>query len=159
MHCSPNVMGRNNGLTRKRSKLESNSSAPMICTWRICGWQIEYFPGHFERIHHVRKKYACAACESNGGNPRIETAAKLETAIDKGLAGPGLLSYIVTAKAVRVWLMMRSFLFACLNSGVQFTSRCPNFRNRLSYPANGQDSVPSDQAELQSQEKISMFKP
>ena len=61
-------------------------------------WQIEYFPGHFERIHHVRKKYACAACETNGDNPRIETAAKPETAIDKGLAGPGLLSYIVTSK-------------------------------------------------------------
>jgi transposase len=61
-------------------------------------WQIEYFPGHFERIHHVRKKYACAACESNGDNPRIGTAAKPETAIDKGLAGPGLLSYIVTSK-------------------------------------------------------------
>jgi len=61
-------------------------------------WQIEYFPGHFERIHHVRKKYACAACESNGENPRIETAAKPEAAIDKGLAGPGLLSYIVTSK-------------------------------------------------------------
>jgi transposase len=61
-------------------------------------WQIEYFPGHFERIHHVRKKYACAVCETNGGNPRIETAAKPEAAIDKGLAGPGLLSYIVTSK-------------------------------------------------------------
>jgi transposase len=61
-------------------------------------WQVEYFPGHFERIHHVRKKYACAACETNGDNPRIETAAKPETAIDKGLAGPGLLSYIVTSK-------------------------------------------------------------
>jgi transposase len=61
-------------------------------------WQIEYFPGHFERIHHVRKKYACAACETNGENPRIETAAKPEAAIDKGLAGPGLLSYIVTSK-------------------------------------------------------------
>jgi transposase len=61
-------------------------------------WQIEYFPGHFERIHHVRKKYACAACESNGDNPRIETAAKPESAIDKGLAGPGLLAYIVTSK-------------------------------------------------------------
>ena len=22
-------------------------------------WQVEYLPGHFERIHHVRKKYAC----------------------------------------------------------------------------------------------------
>jgi transposase len=41
-------------------------------------WQIEYFPGHFERIHHVRNKYACAACETNGDNPRIETAAKPE---------------------------------------------------------------------------------
>jgi transposase len=61
-------------------------------------WQIEYFPGHFERIHHVRKKYACAACETNGDNPRITTAAKPEAAIDKGLAGPGLLSYIVTSK-------------------------------------------------------------
>lgn len=61
-------------------------------------WQIEYFPGHFERIHHVRKKYACAACETNGENPRMETAAKPEAAIDKGLAGPGLLSYIVTSK-------------------------------------------------------------
>lgn len=43
-------------------------------------------------------KYACAVCESNGDNPQIETAAKPETAIDKGLAGPGLLSYIVTSK-------------------------------------------------------------
>ncbi len=61
-------------------------------------WQIEYFPGHFERIHHVRMKYACPACESNGANPSIETAAKPEAAIDKGLAGPGLLAYIVTSK-------------------------------------------------------------
>jgi transposase len=61
-------------------------------------WQIEYFPGHFERIHHVRKKYACPDCENHGANPSIETAAKPETAIDKGLAGPGLLAYIVTSK-------------------------------------------------------------
>jgi transposase len=61
-------------------------------------WQVEYLPGHFERIHHVRKKYACAGCESKGDNPRMEAAAKPETAIDKGLAGPGLLAYIVTSK-------------------------------------------------------------
>src|SRR5215813_11895912 len=29
-------------------------------------WQIEYFPGHFERIQHLRKKYACPGCENNG---------------------------------------------------------------------------------------------
>jgi transposase len=61
-------------------------------------WQVEYLPGHFERLHHVRMKYACASCETNGENPRMEAAAKPETAIDKGMAGPGLMSYIVTSK-------------------------------------------------------------
>jgi transposase len=46
----------------------------------------------------VRHKYACAVCESNGDHPQIETAAKPDAAINKGLAGPGLLSYIVTSK-------------------------------------------------------------
>ena len=61
-------------------------------------WQVEYLPGHFERIHHVRKKYACIGCEDNGNNPQMETAAKPAVAIDKGMAGPGLLAYIVTSK-------------------------------------------------------------
>ncbi len=61
-------------------------------------WQVEYLPGHFERIHHLRKKYTCTCCESNGNNPQMETAAKPEMAIDKGMAGPGLLAYIVTSK-------------------------------------------------------------
>jgi transposase len=61
-------------------------------------WQVEYLPGHFVRIHHLRKKYACASCESNGNNPQMETAAKPEMAIDKGMAGPGLLAYIATSK-------------------------------------------------------------
>jgi len=61
-------------------------------------WQIEYLPGHFERLRHVRKKYACLRCEQAGENPQIEAAAKAETAIEKGFAGPGLLSFIVTSK-------------------------------------------------------------
>jgi transposase len=61
-------------------------------------WQIEHIPGHFERLRHVRKKYACAKCELAGENPQIATAAKAETAIEKGFAGPGLLAYIVTSK-------------------------------------------------------------
>jgi len=61
-------------------------------------WQIEYIPGHFERIQHVRKKYGCPSCEGAGENPRIEVAAKAETAIEKGFAGPGLLAFIVTSK-------------------------------------------------------------
>jgi transposase len=61
-------------------------------------WQVEYLPGRFERIHHVRKKYACVGCERNGDHPRMEVAAKPEAAIEKGMAGPGLLAYIVTSK-------------------------------------------------------------
>jgi len=61
-------------------------------------WQVEYLPGHFERIHHLRKKYVCQGCESNGNNPQMESAAKPEMAIDKGMAGPGLLAYIATSK-------------------------------------------------------------
>jgi transposase len=61
-------------------------------------WQLEYLPGRFERIHHVRKKYACPGCENVGENPQMEVAAKPEAAIDKGMAGPGLLAYIVTSK-------------------------------------------------------------
>jgi transposase len=61
-------------------------------------WQIEYHPGHFERLQHIRKKYACSACENHGSSPQIWTAAKPETAVEKGLAGPGLLAFIVTSK-------------------------------------------------------------
>ena len=61
-------------------------------------WQVEYIPGHFERWQHVRKKYACAVCEHAGENPQMVAAGKPEAAIDKGLAGPGLLAYIVTSK-------------------------------------------------------------
>jgi transposase len=61
-------------------------------------WQIEYIPGRFERLHHVRKKYACPGCEGVGENPQMEVAAKPEAAIEKGMAGPGLLAYIVTSK-------------------------------------------------------------
>ena len=61
-------------------------------------WQIEYIPGRFERIQHIRKKYACPGCEKAGENPQMEIAEKPEAAIEKGMAGPGLLAYIVTSK-------------------------------------------------------------
>ena len=61
-------------------------------------WQIEYLPGHFERIQHVRKKYACGHCEAAGEKPQMQVAARAESPIERGLAGPGLLAYIVTSK-------------------------------------------------------------
>ncbi len=61
-------------------------------------WQIEYLPGRFERIQHVRKKYACAHCEAAGEKPQIQVAVRADSPLERGLAGPGLLAYIVTSK-------------------------------------------------------------
>jgi transposase len=62
-------------------------------------YTIEYLPGSFVRVKHVQHKYACRHCEQNGDNPNITLAAKTDgSPIDKGLPGPGLLAYVVTAK-------------------------------------------------------------
>jgi transposase len=61
-------------------------------------WQIEYFPGRFVRVEHVQIKYACRHCEANADNPQITLADKPLQPIDKGMAGPGLLAYIITSK-------------------------------------------------------------
>jgi len=61
-------------------------------------WQIEYLPGHFERLQHVRKKYACGQCEAAAEGPQMAVAARAESPLERGLAGPGLLAYIVTSK-------------------------------------------------------------
>ncbi len=61
-------------------------------------WQIEYIPGQFHRIEHVRLKYACRHCEQNAESPQITLADKPAQPIDKGMAGPGLLAYVATSK-------------------------------------------------------------
>jgi len=61
-------------------------------------WQVEFNPGRFERIEHVRIKYACQHCEANADNPQITLAEKPLQPIDRGMAGPGLLAYVATSK-------------------------------------------------------------
>jgi transposase len=61
-------------------------------------WQVEFNPGQFERIEHVRIKYACRHCEANADDPQIALANKPLQPIDRGMAGPGLLAYVVTSK-------------------------------------------------------------
>jgi transposase len=62
-------------------------------------YTIERIPASFLRVKHIQYKYACPACEHDGYNPHIELAEKTQASpIDKGMAGPGLLAYIATAK-------------------------------------------------------------
>jgi transposase len=61
-------------------------------------WQLEYVPGHFERLQHLRMKYACRRCERQASPAHIAAAAKPAAAIERGLPGPGLLAFIATSK-------------------------------------------------------------
>ena len=54
--------------------------------------QLEWVPGSFQVIRHVRPKLCCTGCDA------IVQAAAPSRPIDRGLAGPGLLAHVVTAK-------------------------------------------------------------
>jgi transposase len=60
--------------------------------------QLEYFPASFKVLKHIRHKYACGKCDSEGYNPNIQVVKKPVQPIDKGLPGPSLLAYVVTSK-------------------------------------------------------------
>jgi transposase len=60
--------------------------------------QLEYLPASLKVLQHVRFKYVCRQCEASGDGPQIELAAKPPQPIEKGLAGPGLLAYVITSK-------------------------------------------------------------
>lgn len=60
--------------------------------------QLEYLPASFKVLRHVRHTYTCRRCETTAVDPQITTAAKPPQPIDKGLAGPGLLAYVITSK-------------------------------------------------------------
>jgi transposase len=61
-------------------------------------YQIERAPGFFYKVEHVQIKYGCVECDHEGENPQITLAEKPLQPIDKGMAGPGLLAYVVTSK-------------------------------------------------------------
>lgn len=62
--------------------------------------QLDYVPAKVKVIEHVRLKYICKPCEQRvaEGGPQIATAEKPLAPIEKGLAAPGLLAYVVVSK-------------------------------------------------------------
>jgi len=62
--------------------------------------QLDYVPAKLTVIEHVRLKYACRTCEENASEqgPQIATAEKPLSPIDRGLAAPGLLAYVMVSK-------------------------------------------------------------
>jgi len=53
---------------------------------------IEYVPGRYKVIRHVRPKFSCAECQ------KIVQAAAPSRPIARGLAGPGFLAHVLVSK-------------------------------------------------------------
>ena len=62
--------------------------------------QLDYVPAKLTVLEHVRLKYACRHCEQTAaeGGSQVVTADKPASPIEKGLAAPGLLSYVIVSK-------------------------------------------------------------
>lgn len=82
---------------------ETVEHAPAECACPDCGGALkklgedvsevlEFVPQHFKVIRHVRPKLACAACDT------IVQAPAASRPMANGLAGPGLLAHVLTAK-------------------------------------------------------------
>lgn len=82
---------------------ETVEHAPTECRCPDCGGALkklgedvsevlEFVPEHFKVIRHVRPKLACSACDT------IVQAPAASRPIAGGLAGPGLLAHVLTAK-------------------------------------------------------------
>jgi transposase len=65
-----------------------------------CSEKLDVIPPQIRVIRTIRPKYACSHCEGSGDEerPAVLIAPMPPSVIDKGIATPGLLAYIVTAK-------------------------------------------------------------
>jgi len=63
-------------------------------------WLIDRIPAQYMRYHHIRETYACRACDAAGDGGQVVTAPKPDDVshVAKGMAGPGLIAWIVTSK-------------------------------------------------------------
>ncbi len=74
-----------------------------VCIGQEITEQLEHEPASFFVIQHIQHKYACRECgEGHCGQcdaqAHIEVAQKPPQPIEKGLAAPGLLAYVITSK-------------------------------------------------------------
>jgi transposase len=88
---------------------EKQKSCPCCGEMRVCigsaiSEQLEIVVESLKVLKHVRHKYACKACGEGcarcDGQAHIEIAAPAAGPIEKGLPGPGLVSYVIVGKLV-----------------------------------------------------------
>ena len=106
---SPNGHGRRRlpaDLPRERIEKDlSENEKPCPCCGQMrckigeeVSEKLDWVPAKVKVLQTVRFKYACPHCESQGNSPQIAIADPPLLPIDKGLAAPGLLSYVIVSK-------------------------------------------------------------
>jgi len=60
--------------------------------------KLDYVPARIKVIQTVRPKYACQHCDQQAKGAQIAIADLPSSPIDKGLAAPGLLAYVIVSK-------------------------------------------------------------
>jgi len=60
--------------------------------------KLEYVPAKVIVLQDVQFRYACSHCEQEAQSPQITLAEKPVSAIEKGMAGSGLLAYVIVGK-------------------------------------------------------------
>lgn len=73
---------------------------PRTCIGEEVTEKLDYEPAKVFVIEEVRLKYGCGDCEQSAAEagPQIVTADKPLSAIEKGLAAPGLLAHVIVSK-------------------------------------------------------------
>jgi transposase len=78
-------------------KIDANGK-PMVCIGYEVSEQLEYRRGGLFVLEHRRFKYAPADYQQSDSGATIAIADKPPQPIEKGLAAPGLLAYVITSK-------------------------------------------------------------
>jgi len=78
--------------------LPEAEKAGKVCIGCEISEQLEFKPGGLFVLQHRRYKYAPADYQQSDSGAQIVIAPKPPQPIEKGLAGPGLLAYVITSK-------------------------------------------------------------
>jgi transposase len=68
------------------------------CIGQEISEKLDYVPAKVKVIQTIRPKYACADCDAQGDGAQIAIADLPASAIEKGLAAPGLLAAVIVGK-------------------------------------------------------------
>ncbi len=82
----------------KDSEKVGANGKPLVCIGYEVSEQLEYRRGGLFVLEHRRFKYAPADYQQSDTGAAIVVADKPPQPIEKGLAGPGLLAYVITSK-------------------------------------------------------------